>query len=340
MQTRETLLEIKDLKVHFPIEKGLLFKKDVGSVRAVDGISFSVYKGESLGLVGESGCGKSTTIMALARLERITSGQVWFEGKDLATLNAEQLIQARKDFQIIFQDPYSSLDPRMRVIDIVAEPMRIYTKKAILTLTEKEIEEKALGLLDKCGLPASYAKRYPHEFSGGQRQRIGIARALSLGPKLILADEPVSALDVSIQSQILNLLKDLQKEFDLTFIFIAHDLSVVEYFCNRVAVMYLGNIVEMAPSHELYVNPMHPYTKALLSAVPIPDPVAARTRKRLILKGDVPSPSIVRPGCPFYERCHKAMPICEKQKPALLGAEAGHQVACFLYENIQGGEHA
>ena len=275
MQTRETLLEIKDLKVHFPIEKGLLFKKDVGSVRAVDGISFSVYKGESLGLVGESGCGKSTTIMALARLERITSGQVWFEGKDLATLNAEQLIQARKDFQIIFQDPYSSLDPRMRVIDIVAEPMRIYTKKAILTLTEKEIEEKALGLLDKCGLPASYAKRYPHEFSGGQRQRIGIARALSLGPKLILADEPVSALDVSIQSQILNLLKDLQKEFDLTFIFIAHDLSVVEYFCNRVAVMYLGNIVEMAPSHELYVNPMHPYTKALLSAVPIPDPVAA-----------------------------------------------------------------
>jgi oligopeptide transport system ATP-binding protein len=281
MQTRETLLEIKDLKVHFPIEKGLLFKKDVGSVRAVDGISFSVYKGESLGLVGESGCGKSTTIMALARLERITSGQVWFEGKDLATLNAEQLIQARKDFQIIFQDPYSSLDPRMRVIDIVAEPMRIYTKKAILTLTEKEIEEKALGLLDKCGLPASYAKRYPHEFSGGQRQRIGIARALSLGPKLILADEPVSALDVSIQSQILNLLKDLQKEFDLTFIFIAHDLSVVEYFCNRVAVMYLGNIVEMAPSHELYVNPMHPYTKALLSAVPIPDPVAARTRKAI-----------------------------------------------------------
>ena len=284
MQTRETLLEIKDLKVHFPIEKGLLFKKDVGSVRAVDGISFSVYKGESLGLVGESGCGKSTTIMALARLERITSGQVWFEGKDLATLNAEQLIQARKDFQIIFQDPYSSLDPRMRVIDIVAEPMRIFTKKAILTLTEKEIEEKALGLLDKCGLPASYAKRYPHEFSGGQRQRIGIARALSLGPKLILADEPVSALDVSIQSQILNLLKDLQKEFDLTFIFIAHDLSVVEYFCNRVAVMYLGNIVEMAPSHELYVNPMHPYTNALLSAVPIPDPVAARTRKRLFSK--------------------------------------------------------
>ncbi len=339
MQTREPLLEIKDLKVHFPLEKGLLFTRNAGAVRAVDGVSFCVYKGESLGLVGESGCGKSTTIMALARLERVTSGQVLFEGRDLAAMNAQQLMQARKDFQIIFQDPYSSLDPRMRVIDIVAEPMRIFTKKGLLSLSEKEIEQKALGLLDRCGLSASYTKRYPHEFSGGQRQRIGIARALSLGPKLILADEPVSALDVSIQSQILNLLKDLQQEFDLTFIFIAHDLSVVEYFCNRVAVMYLGNIVEMAPASMLYARPLHPYTKALLSAVPIPDPVAAKTRKRLILKGDVPSPIAVRPGCPFYERCHKAMAVCEKQKPALIETETGHQVACFLYGNTQGGEH-
>lgn len=340
MQTRETLLEIKDLKVHFPLEKGLLFTKKAGAVRAVDGVSFCVHKGESLGLVGESGCGKSTTIMALARLEHITSGQVLFEGKDLAGMDAQQLIRARKDFQIIFQDPYSSLDPRMRVIDIVAEPMRIFTKKRLLSLTEKQIEEKALSLLDRCGLPSSYSKRYPHEFSGGQRQRIGIARALSLGPKLILADEPVSALDVSIQSQILNLLKDLQKEFNLTFLFIAHDLSVVEYFCNRVAVMYLGNIVELAPSNILYKNPMHPYTKALLSAVPIPDPVAAKTRKRLILNGDVPSPISIRPGCPFYERCPMVMGACEKQKPTLIEIEEGHQVACFLYENAQGGDHA
>lgn len=340
MQKRDVLLEIRDLKVHFPLEKGILFKKNVGSVRAVDGVSFSVYKGESLGLVGESGCGKSTTIMALARLERITEGQVLFEGKDLATLKAEELTRARKDFQIIFQDPYSSLDPRMRVLDIVAEPMRIFTKKGILSLSEKEIEEKALSLMDKCGLSASYAKRYPHEFSGGQRQRIGIARALSLGPKLILADEPVSALDVSIQSQILNLLKDLQKEFDLTFLFIAHDLSVVEYFCNRVAVMYLGNIVEMASSNALYKDPMHPYTKALLSAVPIPDPVAATTRKRLILKGDVPSPSVVRPGCPFFERCHMAMPMCKERKPRLLEVGEDHQVACFLYDKVEGDVHA
>jgi oligopeptide transport system ATP-binding protein len=332
MAERETLLEVRDLKVHFPIEKGILFKRKVGAVRAVDGISFTVQQGEALGLVGESGCGKSTTILAISRLERITGGEVLFSGVDLASLSESDLIKERQNFQIIFQDPYSSLDPRMRAIDIVAEPMRIFVKKGLLSLSEEEIKEKALSLLERCGLSSIYANRYPHEFSGGQRQRIGIARALSLGPKLILADEPVSALDVSIQSQILNLLKDLQKEFDLTFLFIAHDLSVVEYFCDRIAVMYLGNIVEMASSKELNDNPLHPYTRALLSAVPVPDPIAAKKRKRIILKGDVPSPSAVRPGCPFYERCPKAMPRCKEVKPILTEQGKNHQVACLLYE--------
>lgn len=332
MAERETLLEVRDLKVHFPIEKGIIFKRKVGAVRAVDGISFTVQQGEALGLVGESGCGKSTTILAISRLERITGGEVLFSGVDLASLSESDLIKERQNFQIIFQDPYSSLDPRMRAIDIVAEPMRIFVKKGLLSLSEEEIKEKALSLLERCGLSSIYANRYPHEFSGGQRQRIGIARALSLGPKLILADEPVSALDVSIQSQILNLLKDLQKEFDLTFLFIAHDLSVVEYFCDRIAVMYLGNIVEMASSKELNDNPLHPYTRALLSAVPVPDPIAAKKRQRMILKGDVPSPSVVRPGCPFYERCPKAMPRCKEVKPALKEQGENHQVACLLYE--------
>jgi oligopeptide transport system ATP-binding protein len=255
-----------------------------------------------------------------------------FSGVDLASLSERDLTRERQNFQIIFQDPYSSLDPRMRAIDIVAEPMRIFVEKGLLSLSEEEIKEKALSLLERCGLSSIYANRYPHEFSGGQRQRIGIARALSLGPKLILADEPVSALDVSIQSQILNLLKDLQKEFDLTFLFIAHDLSVVEYFCDRIAVMYLGNIMEMASSKELNDNPLHPYTRALLSAVPVPDPVAAKHRKRVILKGDVPSPSAVRPGCPFYERCPNAMPRCKEVKPVLKEQGGKHQVACLLYE--------
>ena len=332
MAERDVLLQVKNLKVHFPIEKGVLFKRKVGAVRAVDGISFNVRQGESLGLVGESGCGKSTTIMAIARLERITAGEVLFSGFDLASLSEQELIKARQHFQIIFQDPYSSLDPRMRAIDIVAEPMRIFVKKGLLSYTEAEITDRALSLLDTCGLSSIYANRYPHEFSGGQRQRIGIARALSLGPKLILADEPVSALDVSIQSQILNLLKDLQKEFNLTFLFIAHDLSVVEYFCDRIAVMYLGNIVEMATSKELNDNPLHPYTKALLSAVPVPDPIAAKHRKRVILKGDVPSPTVIRPGCPFSERCPKVMPICKEVKPELKEQGANHQVACLLFE--------
>lgn len=329
---RDILLEVRDLKVHFPIEKGIIFKKKIGSIKAVDGVSFTVKKGESLGLVGESGCGKSTTIMAVSRLEQITSGQVLFEGSDLTALNPEELRKARMNFQIIFQDPYSSLNPRMRALDIVAEPLRIFSRKGIIQLDEKAILEKAESLLERCGLAASYGDRYPHEFSGGQRQRIGIARALALGPKLILADEPVSALDVSIQSQILNLLKDLQDEFDLTFLFIAHDLGVIEYFCSRIAVMYLGNIVETADSDTLYKNPLHPYTKALLSAVPVPDPVKGKNRKRTILKGDVPSPSAERSGCPFVERCPQAMPRCSREVPRTICVEENHFTACFLYD--------
>ncbi|MCF7943611.1 MAG: dipeptide/oligopeptide/nickel ABC transporter ATP-binding protein, partial [Spirochaetia bacterium] len=240
MADKDILLDVQDLSVHFPIEKGILFKRKVGAIRAVDGVSFIVRRGEALGLVGESGCGKSTTAMAIAQLQTVTAGHIFFEGKDLAAMSPEELRRARMNFQIVFQDPYSSLNPRMRAGDLVAEPLRIYAHRGIISLSEDDIRKKAASLMDRCGLSSSFADRYPHEFSGGQRQRIGIARALALGPKLILADEPVSALDVSIQSQILNLLKDLQDEFDLTFLFIAHDLAVIEYFCSRIAVMYLG----------------------------------------------------------------------------------------------------
>ncbi len=272
MAEADTLLEVRDLKVHFPIERGIILKRRVGSVRAVDGVSFRVRRGEALGLVGESGCGKSTTAMAIAQLQPATSGEVLFEGRTLGSLPPARLREARMGFQIIFQDPYSSLDPRMRAADIVAEPLRIYARRGIIDATTETITERTLSLMERCGLPASFAGRYPHEFSGGQRQRIGIARALALGPKLILADEPVSALDVSIQSQILNLLKDLQKELGLTFLLIAHDLAVIEYFCDRIAVMYLGRIVETAGAASLNRSPLHPYTRALLSAVPVPDP--------------------------------------------------------------------
>jgi len=291
-----------------------------------------VRRGEALGIVGESGCGKSTTVMAIARLGRITSGSILFEGIDLASLKSTELTKLRKKFQIIFQDPYSSLDPRMRAVEIVSQPLKIFVRQGLLSLTDKEIYNRSIALLERCGLGTNYANRYPHEFSGGQRQRIGIARSLALGPKLILADEPVSALDVSIQSQILNLMKDLQKEMGLTFLFIAHDLAVVEYFCDRVAVMYLGTIVEMASSDALYANALHPYTKALLSAVPVADPIVGKSRKRIILKGDVPSVTKVHPGCPFVDRCSYAMEICHRERPQLREIEKDHQVACFLYE--------
>jgi oligopeptide transport system ATP-binding protein len=340
MRTNEFLLDVRGLKVHFPIERGIFFKRRAGWVRAVDGVDFRVRKGEALGLVGESGCGKSTTAMAVAQLQAATSGEILYEGRNLASLSPHDLRRARMDFQVVFQDPYSSLDPRMRAIDIIAEPLRIYARRGIIDLSEAQIEAKALALMERCGLSPSFVKRYPHEFSGGQRQRIGIARALALSPKLVIADEPVSALDVSIQSQILNLLKDLQKDFDLTFLFIAHDLAVIEYFCTRIAVMYLGRIVETAGSDALYREPLHPYTRALLSAVPIPDPVKERDRKRIILKGDVPSPSVERLGCPFRERCPEAMERCALEAPVLRTVEDGHEVSCFLYEGSVAAESA
>ena len=328
----EALLTVKDLKMHFPFAEGGLFSRKKGAVRAVDGISFSVKKGETLGLVGESGCGKSTAARAIAQLHTPTSGSVRFKGMELAGCSHHTLMQARKDMQMVFQDPYASLNPRMTAGNIIAEPMRILTKRGILSYTKEEIDSRVEVLMEKVGLSRFFRNRYPHEFSGGQRQRIGIARALALQPELILADEPVSALDVSIQAQILNLFKDLQDEFGVTYLFIAHDLAVIQYISTRVAVMYLGVIVEIANAEELYAKPLHPYTEALLSAAPIPDPEIERKRKRIILSGDVPSPTEQRTGCYFYGRCPKRMEHCKNAIPQLKDKENGHQVACFLCE--------
>lgn len=328
----EALLTVKDLKMHFPFAEGGLFSRKKGAIRAVDGISFSVKKGETLGLVGESGCGKSTAARAIAQLYTPTSGSVLFKGMQLAGCSRHTLMQARKDMQMVFQDPYASLNPRMTAGNIIAEPMRILTKRGILSYTKKEIDDRVEVLMEKVGLSRFFRNRYPHEFSGGQRQRIGIARALALQPELILADEPVSALDVSIQAQILNLFKDLQDEFGLTYVFIAHDLAVIQYISTRVAVMYLGVIVEIADAEELYSKPLHPYTEALLSAAPIPDPEIERKRKRIILSGDVPSPAEKRTGCYFYDRCPKRMEHCKNTIPQLKEKGNGHQVACFLCE--------
>ena len=328
----EALLTVKDLKMHFPFAEGGLFSRKKGAIRAVDGINFSVKKGETLGLVGESGCGKSTAARAIAQLYTPTSGSVLFKGMELAGCSHHTLMQARKDMQMVFQDPYASLNPRMTAGNIIAEPMRILTKRGILSYTKKEIDDRVEVLMEKVGLSRFFRNRYPHEFSGGQRQRIGIARALALQPELILADEPVSALDVSIQAQILNLFKDLQDEFGLTYVFIAHDLAVIQYISTRVAVMYLGVIVEIANAEELYSKPLHPYTEALLSAAPIPDPEIERKRKRIILSGDVPSPAEKRTGCYFYDRCPKCMEHCKNTIPQLKDKGNGHQVACFLCE--------
>lgn len=325
------LLEVKGLKMHFPIEEGIVFKRKVGAIRAIDGIDFTIEKGETLGLVGESGCGKSTTARCIAQLHKPTGGEVLYEGTDLCNASQHELLQARKGIQMVFQDPYASLNPRMTAGNIIAEPMTIYRQRNMLEISKKEITERVEDLMEKVGLNRHFKNRYPHEFSGGQRQRIGVARALALNPKLILADEPVSALDVSIQSQILNLLDDLQKEFDLTFLFIAHDLAVIQHISTRVAVMYLGKIVEISKSDELYKKPLHPYTEALLSAVPIPDPDVERSRKRIILTGDVPSPDKERVGCYFYDRCPKKMDICKNSIPQLKEQGDKHQVACHLY---------
>ncbi len=326
-----TLLKVKGLKMHFPIEEGIVIKKKVGAIRAIDGIDLEIESGETLGLVGESGCGKSTTARCIAQLHKPTAGEVLYNGVDLVKASEHQLLQARKGIQMVFQDPYASLNPRMTAGNIIAEPMIIYRQRRMLDISKKGIADRVEDLMEKVGLNRHFKNRYPHEFSGGQRQRIGVARALALNPKLILADEPVSALDVSIQSQILNLLDDLQKEFDLTFLFIAHDLAVIQHISTRVAVMYLGKIVEIAKSEDLYKKPMHPYTEALMSAVPIPDPDVERTRKRIILSGDVPSPDKERVGCYFYDRCPKRMEICKNNIPQLKEHGSKHQVACHLY---------
>jgi len=331
--TNGNLLEVNGLKMHFPYHTGSLWTKKKGFIYAVDGVDLSIKKGETLGLVGESGCGKSTTLRAVAQLYKPTAGSVVLKGKELTTASQAEIMKARKDMQIVFQDPYASLNPRMTTRDIVSEPMRIFTKAGILSLSKTEIDERVEQLMERVGLSRFFKNRYPHEFSGGQRQRIGIARALALKPDLMLCDEPVSALDVSIQSQILNLFKDLQEEFGLTYLFIAHDLAVIQYISNRIAVMYLGVIVELSASAELYTKPLHPYTQALLSAAPIPDPVIERKRKRIILTGDVPSPDKRRTGCYFYDRCSKRMDKCAQSVPKLRDAGGGHQVACFLYHD-------
>ncbi|HEV3417627.1 MAG TPA: oligopeptide/dipeptide ABC transporter ATP-binding protein [Pirellulales bacterium] len=317
------LLEVRDLTVHFPFARGPFFRREHGAVRAVDGVSFTIREGETLGLVGESGCGKSTTARAILNLVRITSGEVRWQGQRIDGLNDSIMRPYRKHIQMIFQDPFASLNPRMTVGRIVAEPMKIFGQHEP---AQRKLE--AMRLLDMVGLNPRFLNRYPHEFSGGQRQRIGIARALAVNPKLIVCDEPVSALDVSIQAQVINLLVELQRRLGLAYLFIAHDLSVVRHISNRIGVMYLGRIVELADAAILYREPLHPYTQALLSAVPIPDPKIERERRRTILTGDVPSPDRVYPGCRFADRCPIAEPRCRITPPELEGPE--HQVACIV----------
>jgi oligopeptide/dipeptide ABC transporter ATP-binding protein len=320
----QELVRVTDLVKHFPISRGIVFRRQVGAVQAVDGVSFSIRKGETLGLVGESGSGKSTTARLLLRLLDPTSGRIELEGEDITAASGPRLRTVRQEMQMIFQDPYASLDPRMTVRDIVGEPLVVWNR------WKNGGAVRVAELLERVGLNPDHANRFPHEFSGGQRQRIGIARALALQPKLILCDEPVSALDVSVRAQILNLLANLQRDFDLTYLFISHDLSVVRQVADRVAVMYLGRIVELADRDELYLRPVHPYTQALVSAVPIPDPIMERQRKHIVLGGDIPSPANPPSGCRFRTRCFKAQQICAEQDPELVDRGHGHPSACHF----------
>jgi len=324
----EPILRVENVVKHYPLTRGIVFKKQIGSVRAVDGVSFDLFPGETLGIVGESGCGKSTLARLVMRLEDTTSGQIWFEGEDMATLGNKAMRSKRRDIQIVLQDPYTSLNPRMTVADIVGEPFDIHP-----SVVPKGDRKKAVqDLLDVVGLNPEHINRYPHQFSGGQRQRIGIARGLALRPKIIVCDEPVSALDVSVQAQVINLFESLQDEFNLTYIFIAHDLSVVRHISDRVGVMYLGKIVEIGDEASIYEHPSHPYTQALLSAVPVPDPVGREDRRRIVLQGDVPSPANPPSGCRFRTRCWKAQEICAQQEPPLLqiGTKGGQYSACHF----------
>jgi oligopeptide transport system ATP-binding protein len=322
----DVLLRVEDLQMHFPIYRGV-FQRKVGAVRAVDGVTFDVKRGETLGLVGESGCGKSTTGRTILQLYKPTDGNVYFEGSNLLKLKHEEMRLMRRKMQMIFQDPYASLNPRMTVGQLVGEPLMVHN-----VATGTEIKERVDHLLEIVGLNPAFESRYPHEFSGGQRQRIGVARALALQPSFIICDEPISALDVSIQAQVVNLLEELQEQFNLTYLFIAHDLSMVKHISDRVAVMYLGVFMELADRDDLYANPLHPYTQALLSAVPIPDPIADAKRQRTILEGDVPSPANPPSGCRFRTRCPIAEAQCAESRPEFREIKPGHFVACFFAE--------
>ena len=321
----EPIVQVRDLVKHFPLTSGIFFRRQIGAVRAVDGVSFEIRRGEALGLVGETGCGKSTTAKLIMRLLQATSGEVLFEGEDITRLKGARLKELRRDMQMIFQDPYSSLNPRKTIGSIIAEPFAIHGLEKDKAKRKRTVRE----LMETVGLNPEHYNRYPHEFSGGQRQRIGVARAIALKPKLLIADEPVSALDVSIQAQVLNLLRDMQRQFGLTLVFIAHDLSVVRHMCDRVAVMYLGKIVELAPGDPLYGFPRHPYTGALLAAVPVPDP-SRHGEDRRLLTGDVPSPANPPKACRFHTRCPKAQALCEREEPPLEDKGGGTRAACHF----------
>lgn len=326
----KTLLDIRDLKMYFPLTQGIILQRVVGYVRAVDGVSFSIERGQTLGLVGESGSGKTTIGRTIIRLYKPTEGSILFDGQDLAKLEGTSLRQVRRQAQMVFQDPYASLNPRFTIGSLIAEPMQIYKMGST-----QELRDKTVELLRVVGLRPEYIDRYPHEFSGGQRQRIAVARAISINPEFVIADEPVSALDVSVRAQVLNLLQRLQKQFNLTYLFVSHDLSVVRHVADRIAVMYLGRIVELSDRDELYTAPKHPYTRALLSAVPIPDPKIERKRQRVILSGDLPSPINIPSGCRFHTRCPMAQSICREVDPAFEAKEGHeHYAACHFSEKV------
>ena len=322
---REILVEVCDLRKYFPIHAGLVLRRTVGQVRAVDGVSFQILRGETLGLVGESGSGKTTVGRTLLRLHEPTAGEIRVEGEDLLALRGARLRAMRRRLQMIFQDPYASVNPRMRVEDLIAEPLQVQR-----LLAPVEIRARVAELMELVGLPANFSGRYAHELSGGQRQRIGIARALALSPDLIVCDEAIASLDVSIQAQIVNLLEDLQERLGLTYLFIAHDLSMVRHISDRIAVMYLGKIMELAPTHDIYLQPLHPYTQALISAVPVPDPDLEQRRERIVLEGDIPSPAAAPSGCVFRTRCRYAQPRCASEPPAYREIRPGHHVACHF----------